>query len=203
MRVRHTSLIIAVGFGAVTVAAMASCQQDDPGNLLTTNATDMMTTVGGSGGTSTDGGGGAGADGGTSSQGGATAAGGQGGQGGDPEPVINGCTRSAATDMTAGANPINVNLPGGPYCVVVAQSATFTFTIPAMGASRWMGGTVNPDTGTKLPDPQSPIYACDNVSPYENCPTVSNPVISFPLVGVYPWYDDFAPATIRGVVYVE
>lgn len=143
MRFRETSLIAAVGFGTVWIAAMASCNDEDPNNLLTTNATDMMMTVGGSGGTSTDGGGGAGADGGgAGAQGGAGATGGQGGQGGDPEQPIHGCLSTTATDLTGLVGPHTITIPGTtPICIKIADGETVDFNVAAPTSHRLIHGT--------------------------------------------------------------
>lgn len=221
LRLTQTTLIAAVGFGAVWIAAMASCSDEDPDNLLTTVATGTMAT-GGMGGTSTDGGGGAGADGGDGTGGNTGGTGGDGGQGGTPEEVINGCTSATASNQT-GLGNYNIDIPGGTYCVRLSVGTNLTYTITP-GNSRWIGGTIDPVTNVKSVDSSSPIYACSLSSPYENCPAVNDdttclndmpeyngsgdptcsPPINFPAAGAYPWFDDSDVTNmIKGVIYVE
>lgn len=232
MRLRQTTLIAAVGFGTVWIAAMASCNEDDPDNLLTTNATDMMMTVGGSGGTSTDGGGGAGADGGTTSQGGSGATGGQGGQGGEPEQPIHGCLSTTATDLTGLAGPHTITVPGTtPICIKIADGETVDFNVTAPASHRLIHGTFDTVKTIRVPPGclDTPQTNCPNwvlctaavctpephyctLTPPFNCvePPPTGPLnkvaagtfVDGGSVGAFPFFDDKDP-TIKGVVYVE
>ncbi len=224
MRLTETSLIAAVGFATVWIAAMASCSDEDPDNLLTTNAT-MMQTTGGSGGTASDGGGGAGAN----TAGGSTGTnGGQGGQGGEPEMAIHGCLSTTAMDLTGDTPPHVINYPGaGPICIKINDGDTVDFN-HAPNAFRVLYGTneggvkslripsgCNDSPQTNCPNwvfcagtcPSEPHY-CPN-SPYVcgDIPVTGplNKVAASEQVGllsVFPFFDDFDD-TVKGVVYVE
>ena len=204
---QKTNLIAALGLATVVFAAMASCQEDDPNQVLTTNAS-MMANGGNGGvaGTTTDGGN-------AGSAGSGNSSGGEAGAGG-AEPTINGCQASTAVDMT-GMALVNVDIPGSTYCLKVSAGTEVTFTITPAADHQYMGGTVD-ENDIKLPDPSSPVYdCCPGPSPFVCCDAVNNetacgapnpptcsPPFDFSLVGVFPWYDNKHADTIRGVVYV-
>ena len=175
---------------------LVSCVADPSGPALTVAAS--------SGATSTGSGSAGGADGGA---GGATgtattntvATG--GGQGGAPEMPVHGCTTALSTDMTNQAT-VTVNLPAGPFCVRVSQGTDLTMELDVPSAYRYRGGFYDDQLMIKLADSSSPIGDCCDISPFSCCPATSAP-ISLPVPGVYPWFDDKNPGTVKGVVYVE
>jgi hypothetical protein len=202
---RNTNLIGALGLATVWVAAMASCEKDNPGELLTTNTTAMMT--GGQGGTAgnADGGGGdagAGANGGSG--------GGQGGEGGAPEAPIHGCLSTTADTSKTGLANVTIEYPAGPLCVVLTAPVTVDFNVAAPPSMyRILYGVYDDGVKTLYQDdnnwtfcegcPVNPHYC--PTSPY-TCgepPAMANPLTA----GVYPFFDDKSPDTIKGVLYVE
>ena len=100
-----SNLLATSGLAAFALIACGGSDDTSATTSTTSTATTATTgqggataTVGQGGATATTGQGGATA---TTGQGGATATTGQGGGGGgDPEPMLNGCTRATATDLT-------------------------------------------------------------------------------------------------------
>ena len=195
------SLILTASLVALwSVAASGACGGDPDGEELTTVATTGV-GAGGTGGTTTGGEGGTGGDPTTGGGGTTSSTGGNGGTGGMGEETIHGCLSTTAADMTGMAN-VNVDIPGGDYCIVVDTGTMMTFTLtddPSI--HRPLGGFY--DGQVKNQDAQSPIVSCCDASPYVCCPMVTNPPFNLAVAGVYPWYDDKNPDTIKGVVYVE
>ena len=197
---RFSLVLTASIVGLWAVAATGGCGSDPEGEELTT----VSTGVGASGTGGAPTGGGEGGTGGNPTTGGGgttSSTGGNGGSGGMGEEMIHGCLSTTATDMTGMAN-VNVDIPGGNYCIVVDTGTMMTFTLtdnPAI--HRPLGGTY--DGQVKNQDAQSPIVSCCDESPYVCCPMVTNPPFNLAVAGVYPWYDDKNPDTIKGVVYVQ
>ena len=92
--------------GLAAFALIACGGSDDTSATTSTTSTATTATTGQGGATATVGQGGATA---TTGQGGATATTGQGGGGGgDPEPMLNGCTRATAKDLTVQMKSVTI-----------------------------------------------------------------------------------------------
>jgi hypothetical protein len=174
MRLTHTSLIAAVGFGAVWIAAMASCNDEDPNKLKLTTAATMMQMTGGMGGTASDGGAGAGANGGGTG-GNPTGAGGDGGQGGQGEQPVHGCLSTTAEDRTGDTPPHIIAYPGtGPICIKINDGDSVDFNHAGDGSTpqyRVIYGTIeNSVKQGFLPDGclDDPMTNCPNWVACEN-----------------------------------
>jgi hypothetical protein len=200
-----TNLIAALGLGVVWLAAMASCGKDDPENLLTTNATNMSTTTGGAGGN--DGGGG---DGGNGASGGNNGGGGTAGEGGAPEEAIHGCLSTTASTALTGLANVTIEYPGTNLCYKLTAPVTVDFNVAAPASSyRIVYGLFEDGVKTLYQDDNNWTF-CEGcpVNPHY-CPTspymcTEPPAMANALpAGVYPFFDDKAPATIKGVLYVE
>jgi hypothetical protein len=194
-----TLTITAAAVALWSVAAVGGCGSDPTGEQPTTVSSGSgagTTATGGTGGTGgATGNGGSGGNATTSSS-----TGGNGGSGGTPEMNVHGCLSTTAVDMT-GMDPANIDIPGGNYCVVVAQGSTVTFTLGTPANHRPLGGFF--DGQVKNQDATSPIVSCCDISPYDCCPAVTNPPFTMNATGAFPWYDDKNPDTIKGVVYVQ
>ncbi len=233
MRFTQTSLITAIGFGTVWIAAMASCSEDDPDNLLTTASTSMQVTTG-MGGSASDGGGGSGADGGSEAGSGGNVGGngGNGGQGGEPEELINGCRSSFASDLTGMGTSVTVTYPpaASPVCLIVAEGTSVTFDIGATDEYRLVYGLSDglvqsplvPSGCMENGQPNCPAWVyCQGfctpephycpASPYDcGVPPAFGPLnkaAAYKQVnghGAFPFYDDTQPTgDLQGVIYVQ
>jgi plastocyanin len=134
----------------------------------------------GGGGAST-GGGGAGGAGGTACEGGAAAT----------DPDVNGCTVASAVDMT-GVAAVDLAyddpVAGSNKCVRVSAGTAVTWS-GDFGAHPLQGGVA------PFIDPCSVIT--------EATPAGGIATVTFENVGVYPFFCNFHPDTMAGVIYVD
>ena len=195
---RFSLAITASLIGLWSVAATGGCGSDPEGEELTTVSTGVG--AGGTGGSPTGGGDGGTGGNPTTGGGGTSSSGGNGGTGGMGEEMIHGCLSTTATDLT-GTAVANIDIPGGDYCIRVDAGTGLTFSLANPPNHRPLGGFY--DGQVKNQDAMSPIVSCCDQSPYVCCPAVTNPPMTLGVAGVYPWYDDKNPDTIKGVVYVE
>jgi hypothetical protein len=195
------------------VSVFWGCQEDDPENQLTTNATTMMMSTGGMGGMPGTGGDGAsGGDG--PGSGGNPSGGGMSGGGGAPETPIHGCTSTSAIDST-GMNLLDLGYPQAPASWPLCHRVSLNTMVtvgndgsPGLGEILIVGGTF--DGAVKAYDAQSPIQPSCATCGVNGCtfdPNASGCYSggswNFVLAGAYPLYDNSDPAAHVGVIYVQ
>ena len=211
---RHHTILFLASLAAVSIAAGSyGCGDDNTGEQPQTASVGPGPGSGGMAASS--GGGGEGATGGnpTGMGGNPTGmGGGMGGSGGDPEQPLHGCLSTTATNMQ-GQMMIDLGDPrmlSYPFCAVVDLNTTITVGddgSPELGDPIMVGGMW--DGVIKLYDAMSPIQptcaVCNpvcNFDPNDAPACFTGGTWTFGLAGAYPFYNNFDPANMAGVIYV-